>query len=169
MSQLTVQEPAYVLETRRPRRVSRTQRAPQGHSECEISGLAYLPPEKQSGQAPHGTGRTSLPLLPSGPGGVHAPVHAWDLANAQGGPRETDCNIYFSRRWESRPPPLARSPARMFPTPVARMPAYAAILDDMVVESRRMTVATAKPASMAPTPQVAPPPVGSGRRQGLPW
>ena len=35
---------------------------------------------KISGQALHGTGRTSSPLLPSGPGGVHAPAHAWRLA-----------------------------------------------------------------------------------------
>ena len=38
---------------------------------------------KKSGQALHGTGRTSLPLLPSGPGGVHAPAHAWHLAGAE--------------------------------------------------------------------------------------
>lgn len=38
--------------------------------------------KNKSGQALHGTGRTSLPLLPSGPGGVHAPAHAWHLADA---------------------------------------------------------------------------------------
>jgi len=38
---------------------------------------------KKSGQALHGTGRTSSPLLPSGPGGVHAPAHAWRLAEAE--------------------------------------------------------------------------------------
>jgi hypothetical protein len=43
---------------------------------------AQAAPQKQSGQALHGTGRTSLPLLPSGPGGVHAPAHAWHLADA---------------------------------------------------------------------------------------
>ena len=41
----------------------------------------------ESGQAPHGTRRTSSPLLPSGPGGVHAPAHAWDLAGADRGVR----------------------------------------------------------------------------------
>src|SRR5882757_2356138 len=41
------------------------------------------PKQKGSGQALHGTGRTSSPLLPSGPGGVHAPAHAWRLAKAE--------------------------------------------------------------------------------------
>ncbi|GAB5558556.1 MAG: hypothetical protein SynsKO_02030 [Synoicihabitans sp.] len=39
--------------------------------------------KKKGGQALHGTGRTSLPLLPSGPGGVRAPAHAWRLADAK--------------------------------------------------------------------------------------
>ena len=39
--------------------------------------------QKRGGQAFHGTGRTSLPLLPSGPGGVRAAAHAWRLADAK--------------------------------------------------------------------------------------
>ncbi len=49
----------------------------------------------KSGQAFHGTGRTSLPLLPSGPGGVHAPAHAWRLAKVKSGRFGTRFNLYF--------------------------------------------------------------------------
>jgi len=37
-----------------------------------------------------------LPLLPSGPGGVHASAHAWHLANADSGPVRRSRNNYFS-------------------------------------------------------------------------
>ena len=50
---------------------------------------------KKSGQALHGTRRTSLPLLPSGPGGVHAPAHAWHLAGANHVTRWRQRNCYF--------------------------------------------------------------------------
>ena len=50
---------------------------------------------KKSGQALHGTRRTSLPLLPSGPGGVHAPAHAWHLADADHGRGVASRNNYY--------------------------------------------------------------------------
>src|ERR1051325_10400162 len=49
----------------------------------------------KSGQALHGTRRTSLPLLPSGPGGVHAPAHAWHLADAHHARRAPRRNYYL--------------------------------------------------------------------------
>ena len=33
-----------------------------------------------------------MPLLPSGPGGVHAPAHAWHLAEAHHGPAQAARN-----------------------------------------------------------------------------
>ncbi len=58
-------------------------------------GAVVSPRRKKSGQALHGTGRTSLPLLPSGPGGVHAPAHAWHLAGANHAPHSRRRNSYF--------------------------------------------------------------------------
>lgn len=61
--------------------------------------VVFLPSrEQKSGQAPHGTGRTSLPLLPSGPGGVRAPAHAWDLAGADRRAVPPVFNRYFRFR-----------------------------------------------------------------------
>jgi len=70
---------------------------------------APAPPEKNSGQALHGTGRTSLPLLPSGPGGVHAPAHAWHLAAANHAPLTRWSKPYFLfRDAVCAPPALTR-------------------------------------------------------------
>jgi hypothetical protein len=57
---------------------------------------------KKSGQAIHGTGRTSSPLLPSGPGGVHAPAHAWRLATAE---RRRVASPYNQNSEEDKAPP----------------------------------------------------------------
>jgi len=51
--------------------------------------------DEKSGQAIHGTRRTSLPLLPSGPGGVHAPAHAWRLADADHARKGSTCKPFF--------------------------------------------------------------------------
>jgi len=60
--------------------------------------MSLEPPQKKSGQALHGTRRTSLPLLPSGPGGVHAPAHAWHLADANHAAHPSQRNCYFGKR-----------------------------------------------------------------------
>ena len=37
-----------------------------------------------------------MPLLPSGPGGVHAPAHAWHLADADHATESAGRNFYFT-------------------------------------------------------------------------
>ena len=84
--------------------------------------LQPQPGTQSSGQAPHGTGRTSLPLLPSGPGGVHAPVHAWDLAKAHGAPPGGDCNTYlFAAMAIGFPWVAPASMPKAVPSPVGAM------------------------------------------------
>ena len=88
----------------------------------EVSG-------KISGQALHGTGRTSVPLLPSGPGGVRAPAHAWHLAEAQHAPPGRARNTYFGG-----PCTGGLALAGPWPTPRLELLEAGPLLGDKVVE-----------------------------------
>jgi len=78
--------------------LSRTAPKARGYTEAGSAFALFAPlcgqpvrAFKKSGQALHGTRRTSLPLLPSGPGGVHAPAHAWHLADAHHAREDRRC------------------------------------------------------------------------------